>query len=48
MSVGGLPNLLKERRLLLFIVYGVLHMLIYAGFSNTLPAILACRGFRRR
>ena len=44
MIVGGLRILLKERRLLLLIVYRVLHTLIYAGFSNMLPAILAYRG----
>jgi len=45
MIVGGLQILLKERRLLLLIVYGVLHTPIYAGFSNMLPTILAYGGF---
>gem|GEM_PF-2837821 len=45
MIVGGLQILLKKRRLLLLIVYGVLHTLIYAGFSNMLPIILAYGDF---
>jgi hypothetical protein len=44
MVVGGLLILLRERKLSLLVAYSALLTLIYAGFSNILPAILAYRG----
>jgi hypothetical protein len=44
MVVGGLLILSRDRKLSLLVAYSALLTLIYAGFSNILPAILAYRG----